>query len=264
MDIFELYGDHDFQIEACCAELHEAVVQDMNENPGFGARLLNRLGVTVLAPGGARRVLDIEGSLRIDWNLEIVPVAQRVAKAFVSAHHSHNKRPPAGWRFGAGVMNGGTLMGVVMVGRPVARLLDGQRVVEVNRLCIRRDMPAEFRWNACSMLYGWAAREAKKRGFEKIITYIREAELGSTLRAAGWDCEGGTGGGTWSRKSRPRLDAHDTGRKVRWSRALGRAQFVSEMTLNSRIDKGDRMPCGRVDVPIAARTGVRPAQAATA
>ena len=126
------------------------------------------------------------GSLLLDWNPRIVTVSQARAKAFVREHHAHCP-PPAGWRFGAGLCNGHELIGVVMVGRPVARRLDPARVVEVNRLCIRRDLPHGLTWNACSMLYAWSAREAKARGYDRIVTYTLDSEPGTTLRAAGWD-----------------------------------------------------------------------------
>lgn len=36
------------------------------------------------------------------------------------------------------------------------------------------------------MFQGRVAREAKKRGYQKIITYLRHDKSGSTLKAAGW------------------------------------------------------------------------------
>ena len=67
----------------------------------------------------------------------------------------------------------------------MARALDCARVVEVNRLCLTTAIAPELAWNGCSQLYGWAAREARKRGFEKIITYTLESESGVSLKAAG-------------------------------------------------------------------------------
>jgi len=37
----------------------------------------------------------------------------------------------------------------------------GRGIVEVNRLCARRDVPAALRWNAASLLYGRAGRDSK-------------------------------------------------------------------------------------------------------
>lgn len=163
------------------------------------------------------------GGMTLDWGLEIRPVTQAVAKAFVREHHRHNP-PPAGWRWGHGCYNGDELVGVAMVGRPVARALDPDAVVEVNRVCVAAPV-AKLTWNACSMLYGAAAKEAKRRGYERIITYTLVTEPGTTLRAAGWEPVAKVRGRSWSCKSRPRTDTSKTQRtdKTRWERVLRRA-----------------------------------------
>ena len=56
------------------------------------------------------------------------------------------------------------------MGRPVSRYLDDGLTLEVNRLCTTG---AE---NACSMLYGAAARAARAMGYQKIITYTLDTE----------------------------------------------------------------------------------------
>lgn len=106
-----------------------------------------------------------------------------------------------------------------MVGRPVARMIDAQRVLEVNRLCVRTDVPAALVWNACSMAYAWAAKQALRRGFEKIITYTLDGEPGTTLKAAGWVVEHRTKGRSWSTASRLRDDKTPTVDKLRWTPA---------------------------------------------
>ena len=81
------------------------------------------------------------GQLLLDWKLEIRPVSFAAAAGFVRRHHVHNAAPVA-WRYGAAIANGPTrLLGVVMVGNSVARGLMGRGTAEVNRLCIRRDVP---------------------------------------------------------------------------------------------------------------------------
>jgi hypothetical protein len=224
-EVFEVFGPREFMLETCCIGMHEAVTEFLNEDPKAAGRWLGRLGLNELmrgAPGysgGVRRVIESCGQLILDWNLEVAPVDWATVKAFVHDHHRHCKRP-AGWRFGAGVMNGSDLLGVVVVGRPVARMLDQKRIVEVNRLCIREDLPQGLEWNACSLLYGWAAREAKRRGFERIITYTLASEPGTTLTAAGWTAESFTPGRRWDSPSRPRGDNTPTEDKVRWCRTL--------------------------------------------
>jgi hypothetical protein len=65
-------------------------------------------------------------------------------------------------------------------------------------------------------LLGAARKEAKKRGYARVITYTLPAEGGVSLRAAGYTSDGPAGGGSWSRDSRERLDRHPTDRKTRW------------------------------------------------
>lgn len=109
----------------------------------------------------------------------IVPVTFRQACAFVGEHHRHHKAP-RGHKFSIGLERDGELVGVAMVGRPVARAYDDGRTAEVNRTCVV-DAP-----NGNSMLYGAAWRAAKAMGYRRIITYTQEGETGASLRAAGW------------------------------------------------------------------------------
>ena len=220
LELFEVWSTREFMLDTCCECMLEEATARLND-PRDAVALLRATGIEAFGFGRLRRLVSEScGSLLLDWNPRIVTVSQARAKAFVREHHAHCP-PPAGWRFGAGLCNGHELIGVVMVGRPVARRLDPARVVEVNRLCIRRDLPHGLTWNACSMLYAWSAREAKARGYDRIVTYTLDSEPGTTLRAAGWDRDGASRGGSWSRAQRPRTDRHPTGAKVRWSRPLG-------------------------------------------
>lgn len=67
------------------------------------------------------------------------------------------------------------------------------------------------------MFYGWTVREARKRKFARIITYILKSEDGTSLRVASWVPEEMTSGGSWSRAGRAREDKTSTERKVRWA-----------------------------------------------
>jgi hypothetical protein len=56
-------------------------------------------------------------------------------------------------------------------------------------------------------LYSACAKIAKELGYDKIITYILESETGSSLRAAGWECEAkGVGAKSWMGGKRQRTD----------------------------------------------------------
>lgn len=112
-------------------------------------------------------------------SLSIIPITFRVASDFVRSHHRHNK-PPTGHKFSIGIQLGGVLCGVVIVGRPIARMLDDGLTCEVNRSC------TDGSRNANSMLYGAAWRAAKAMGYRRCITYTQADECGASLRAAGW------------------------------------------------------------------------------
>jgi hypothetical protein len=134
-----------------------------------------------------------------------IPLAR--ANAFVAKLHRHHK-PVVGHKFSIGAMLGGELVGVVIVGRPVSRMRDNGATLEVTRLC------TDGTKNACSFLYGCAARATFALGFQKIGTYILASETGASLRAAGWRLIGERGGGSWSVPSRPRTDKHPTEPKL--------------------------------------------------
>ena len=216
----EAWG-HEFQLDTCCPALHEAVCHEMGSDPGRALEIMDEMEAGGLLGGSLRRVADDGGQLLADWNLEVGSISQSCAKEFVREHH-HHCPPPAGDRFRAAIWNGPTLLGVVMVGRPVARALPQYEWAEVSRLCVRRDVPGVLRWNACSQLYGWAARAAAARGMARIITYTLETEEATTLRAAGWTCDGlvGRHGKSWNSASRRRTDKTPTVPKHRWSRVL--------------------------------------------
>lgn len=133
--------------------------------------------------------------------LSVAPIDFEAAAGFVRVHHRHHT-PPAGHKFSLAAMVGNELVGVVIVGRPVARRRDDGRTLEVTRLCTTGHK------NACSFLYGAAARAAFALGYGRIGTYILKREPGTSLAAAGWKLIGETPGKSWSVPSRPRDDKH--------------------------------------------------------
>jgi hypothetical protein len=113
-------------------------------------------------------------------SLRLVPVTYRDAALFVDANHRHHRRP-VGHKFSIGVANDANeLVGVAMVGRPVARHHDDGMTLEVNRTCTDGSI------NANSMLYGAAWRAARALGYRRLVTYTQEGETGASLRAANW------------------------------------------------------------------------------
>lgn len=141
--------------------------------------------------------------------MEIVPINFDEARAFVERWHRHH-RPPVGHKFSIACASEGNIVGVAMVGRPVARMLQDGLTLEVNRLA------TDGTKNACSMLYAAAWRAAKAMGYKRLITYILDTEPGTSLKAAGWKEIGKAGGITWDRSSRPRVDKCPKQMKIRY------------------------------------------------
>lgn len=141
------------------------------------------------------------------------PLAFAEAAAFVSEHHRHHT-PPVGHKFSIAAMSGDRLVGVVIVGRPVSRRRDDGMTLEVTRLCV-----LDGERNACSFLYGRAARAAFALGYRRIGTYTLKSEPGTSLRAAGWNMIAETPGKSWSVPSRARDDKHPIEPKLVWERA---------------------------------------------
>ena len=113
--------------------------------------------------------------------LTAIPMTLTEAKEFVDNFHRHNEAPQGGV-FAVGVSDGLALVGVAIVGRPVARMLDDGQTLEVTRCCVLDDAPR----NACSFLYGRCWQAARALGWRKMVTYTLQSESGASLRGAGW------------------------------------------------------------------------------
>jgi len=151
--------------------------------------------------------------------LVAVPSTLRAARAFVDRHHRHHRAPQGGlFAIGAALTDGtafceccGGIVGVVIVGNPVARMLDDDWTCEITRLATFPEARM-----APSFLYRAAWRAARAMGYRRLVTYTLDTEPGSSLLGAGFRLIGEAGGGSWSRESRPRVDEHPTQGKFRW------------------------------------------------
>lgn len=141
--------------------------------------------------------------------LALIPLSLAEANAFVQKHHRHHK-PVVGHKFSLGAVKAGQLVAIAIVGRPVSRIRDNSQTLEVTRLC------TDGTRNACSFLYGAAARAAFALGYTRIGTYTLPNEGGVSLRASGWKLIGERRGGSWNVPSRPRIDKHPTENKLLW------------------------------------------------
>jgi hypothetical protein len=213
IDLLEVWREERaFMISTCCEGMHAAVIDELQggSRAPWIRNLFAGYGIDV------RQVYaEDDGWLRLDFGLELREIDLRTAKDFVARHHRHN-RPPCSWRWGHALYNADDLVAVAMVGRPVARMLDARTIVEVTRLCVDPSLARALVWNACSMLYGAARKEARRRGFRTIITYTLEDEAATSVRAAGWTAVAKTRGGSWNRPSRVRTDRAPTCPKIRW------------------------------------------------
>lgn len=136
-------------------------------------------------------------------SLRLVPVTRREARDFVALWHRHLPRTPATWIYQVGAARGDTLVGVILVGRPIARITATREpgTVEAVRCCVADDEP-----NAASILYGAAWRAARALGYQRLITYTEEGESGASLRAPGYRVVGELDPrGGWDMPSRRRL-----------------------------------------------------------
>lgn len=97
--------------------------------------------------------------------LMLCPLTLKQANDYVAKNHRHHPTV-TGYNFAIGCKDGERLVGVVIVGRPVARNNDDGFTCEVTRLC------TDGTKNACSMLYAAAWKAAHSMGYRKIITYI--------------------------------------------------------------------------------------------
>jgi len=159
--------------------------------------------------------------------MKIMPCELKDANAFIAKHHRHHK-PVVGHRFSIAAVQSEVrdvipagpylcedVVGVAIIGRPVARMTDQRLVVEVTRLC------TDGTKNACSLLYAAAARVAREIGYKSIQTFILESEPGTSLIASGWKMIGISPGGDWNVPSRGgRRTDQPMEKKAKWQKIL--------------------------------------------
>ena len=143
--------------------------------------------------------------------IELQPMDFASACEFIAQHHRHHL-PPQGWKFGLGATVDGSVVGVVTVGRPVARRLDDGWTLEVTRCC------TDSTPHVASKLYAAAWRATRALGFQRLITYTLKSESGTSLRASGWrvlyETQAKPKG--WNVPSRPRVVKAPTEAKTLW------------------------------------------------
>lgn len=140
------------------------------------------------------------------------PCELKEAKAFVTELHRHH-RPPQGHRFSLKAVIEDKIVGVAIVGRPVARHQDDKETLEITRLC------TDGTPNACSFLIGCVKRAGRALGYKRLISYTLISENGSSWKASGMTQTGVTAGGAWSGtygEGKKRANLHPLEEKRRW------------------------------------------------
>jgi hypothetical protein len=144
--------------------------------------------------------------------LHLVPVSWEIAQGFCRAWHRTHPDPPPGHKWQHGVAtSAGLLVGVAIVGRPIARHFDDGLTVEVVRTV------TDGHQNANSILYAAVARAAFALGYQRVVTYTEHSEKGGSLRAAGWHVVAERPARTgWDCVARPREPGRDLMPRTLW------------------------------------------------
>jgi hypothetical protein len=145
-----------------------------------------------------------------------IPMTLAEANEFVANFHRHNK-PVTGARFAVGASDGTQLVGVAIVGRPIARQLQAQgaTTAEVTRCCVHDNAPL----GTCSFLYASCWRAWRAMGGRRLVTYTLQTESGASLRGAGWrviaELPGSTGK-AWTNRAGREWQTVTGQAKLRW------------------------------------------------
>lgn len=156
--------------------------------------------------------------------MELAPITLRKANDFVSTFHRHNGRTTRdGGKFAISAKDGDELVGIAIVGRPIARLMDDGYTAEVLRTCVLPEAPK----NVNSFLYGACWRAWRAMGGRRLITYTLKSESGASLRGAGWKVVGEVKAQTWERPKQNRMRRYQQiygQEKLRWEVTTGTSQ----------------------------------------
>ncbi len=128
--------------------------------------------------------------------MKIIPLHLKQANDFVDKHHRHNKKVLS-HKFSLGLEKDGKLVGVSIAARPIARLLDNGKTLEIRRVCVLEGNP-----NACSKLLARMKQLGQLMGYERVITYTLQSESGSSLRAINARCSREVKPSNWKRKGK--------------------------------------------------------------
>lgn len=140
--------------------------------------------------------------------MELRPITLKQANKVVARFHRHLD-PPQGALWALSAWKDGQLVGVALVGNPIARLAMDGWTAEVVRVA------TDGTRNACSFLYSRAKRAAEAMGYQRVITKTLPEEGGASLRAVQAKAYGESKAQQWDRVNR-RRKVHPMSPKLRW------------------------------------------------
>lgn len=150
-DFFEYFPeDRSWMWDTCCEGMQQELNDDLNHAfslpPSQRRKYLKTLTRWFDMYGiPCRNLFSDMGHAEIDYGLTLntLPIAD--ACAFVAEHHDHNEAPKFA-RWAHGIWNGPDLVGVAVVGNPVARMIATRepKTMEVVRMCTNRSVAPEM------------------------------------------------------------------------------------------------------------------------
>ena len=131
----------------------------------------------------------------------VVPISFKAARRIIEANHYLGYAPP-GCKFCLGIYADNDLAGVMIFGRPIARMEDQEGSLELTRMFLY-DSPKNSESRALSLAEKWIRRNRTER---RLIAYSDTAEghLGTIYRAANWKMVKEVRSETWIRGGRDR------------------------------------------------------------
>ena len=115
--------------------------------------------------------------------MKCIPISMAEANDFIVKLHRHSKKV-RGCKFCLGALKDDKLVGILVLGRPVARKLDNRYTAEILRTC------SDGTKNVNSFLYAKKlGTYGELMGGNKIITYTLQKESGVSLNACGFEKE---------------------------------------------------------------------------
>lgn len=131
----------------------------------------------------------------------VLPLHWKAARRIIEANHYLGYAPP-GCKFSLGIYSDNELVGVMMWGRPIARLEEQDNTLELTRMFLF-DSPKNSESRALSLTEKWIKSNRTER---RLIAYSDTAEghQGIIYRAANWKLVKVVRAETWSREGRKR------------------------------------------------------------